>query len=540
MAMSEEISKVSLEETIDDYDKALDAIAEKATVQLNRAIARYEQMLRSLEEAKARDVERIVDVFRERDAVELLCNGESYLATGRLEKLVNLDRRLYQQLRAIAKDKKIVEKVNAVRQLLQPDSLYWWWKLKPSPAEIERLTRFDWLWNGLAVLCLGFSAVFLVQNIQVYQEAEFQVTQMLQAVAQGGAWTWAARATLFGDLRGKKKEELTKTTVELTKTVAVVQERTITLMDRVLTSLNIPPYHKAEAKFVISTLGLLITFGFHMSLPSVGEHYYRKGERDFAQGEYLFALDNYKLALQFRDEDPKILVSLGRTAEMLAELEEAKDYYKRGVEQNDIASMSGLARAIVVAELQKENWNGAIAPETARGVEFLLSRAFTNLTKKHERRARELRVSRNKLPVKELDLEINSKLQTNYGIYLWSTVNLNGNPNFQVLTNASEVYFRTGAYQEVLDITGQRLGVQQLDEAETMRQGRATCFYRLSQLVNLVKVYGKAQNDPDVIAADRKVGKTCYQEDAPIEQLDIYDASIVYYTRRLTGLPKAQ
>lgn len=536
------LNKDELGETIDDYDKALSAIAEKATAQLNRAIARYEQMLGTLEGSKAKNIEGVVDVFRERDAVEILRQGETYLATERLEKLVDLDRRLYKQLREIAKDQKAVRRVNAVRQLLQPDKSYWWWKLQPSPAEIERLTRFDWLWNGLAVLFLGFSGVFIIQNVQVYQEAEFQLGQMLQAVAQGGAWTWAARATLLGDLKGKKKEELTKTTLELTKSVAIVQQRTMTLMEEVLASLNIPPYHTAEVKLAISTFVLLVAYGFHLSLPFVGDLYYRDGKRFFDEGEYLSALENYELALKFRDEDPKVLLGLGRSHEALANLEAAKNYYIQGVSQNDIASMNALARATLVGELQTNDWTGAIAPATAREVEFLLDRAFANLTKRHHRKAAELGVFLVEIPLEELELPLNSRLHTNYGLYLWSTVDLNDNPEPAVLVEASGRgkyhSFRWGAYQEVLAATGEALTANQLDNDENIRPGRATCFYRLSQLVNLVKVDKKAKDDPEVIAADRRVGNTCYEQESPIVELDIYDASIVYYTRRLEGLPK--
>ncbi len=337
------------------------------TLELERAIERYEEALGALDEAAPNaSTQQIVKVLLARDAVEEALPEKTKASEQKIAALVELDSRLQKQAQAFASNIALAK----LRQSLKPPESAWWWFFQ-APNQVNPWDRFDWLWNGVTVACLVLAGTFATQTVKAMSKDGMDVLQTLGTISQG-----AGLVLVTGGALTDKGQQTVK---------------------NILTSLKIPPQFHAEATCAASAVLLLGTYGVYQSLPFVGDMYYQEARKKYDQGELSKALFLYEQANNFLPERPDINVGMGKIHESLAQFKEAKSFYQKGLMQGDPASLNGYGRVILhtgtkqsdymEAEtyfqlaLQRRNLNKALKAEihTNLGESLVKQTSFPNL-----------------------------------------------------------------------------------------------------------------------------------------------------------------
>ncbi len=514
-------------------------------------------------------VHKIAKAFWMRDAVDKLRRQGKYLTAETLEKLADLDACLEVRLKAIAKNKELAKKLGAIRKQLysKPEETPPWWNLI-SLQEKEKWERWDWLFEWGSWLCLGFSAVIIIQGVKVdmtnLKTDELNLEEMLATVLQSGALAGGINALFQGTVaQSQKKEDEEKRkqqgegksqNIEQIKEKAeLISKQATTKLEELLDRWNIPRYWQSEVKFLISLTVLGITWitpyilsgwGYWVQYKFFGESYLAKGEYKSAESALVKALD-------LKQDDPDILFALGQTYENLKKPDIALSKYEEASKQKHSPQiLNSLAYMKIMSERATTgNWTGQLDRQ-AKEAEDLLYDATINLAEYLQNQAKDGEVE--SLPFSEMQLKMQSEINTNFGIVQWSKVDLAkasiDEADKKDLLEALS-YFKEGAILEIEDkivskkgkeVTKDDLAVTEADlkKVSKDKRGRAVCYYRLAQLINLLKVSPNPA-PAELKTADAAVGATCYSSSgAPIKQLRLYDRAFVYNLRRLPGFPK--
>lgn len=558
-----------------DEERLFGAIIEgNPTPELDKKIEECLKALREIStEVSGADisgqVKRIAKAFWLRDAVERLRRKEKYLTAGTLEKLADLDACLEVRVRAIAKNKELAKKLAALRKQLykKPQETLSWWNLI-SRQEQENWNRWDWLFDWGAWLCLGFSAVIIIQGVKVdltnLKTDELNLEEMLGTALQSGALAGGINALLRGTVaQSQKKEDEQKPkqqgegksqNIEQIKEKAeLISKQATTKLEELLDRWNIPRYWQSEVKCLISLTVLGITWSTPYILSGWGYWVQYKfwGELYLQQGEYKSAEKALQKALDLKSNDPDILFALGQTYESLKKPEQALVKYEEASRQRQLPQiLNALALMKIVSERVKTgNWTAQLDRQ-AKEAEDLLYDATINLAEDLQNKAKDGEIET--LPLAEQKFKLQSEMNTNFGIVYWSKVNLAkaslDEADKKDLVQALS-YFKEGAILEIQDkivrqkgkeVTKDALAVAEADLKKVSKdtRGRAVCYYRLAHLIDLLKVSPNPA-PAELKKADEAVGSTCYSRaGAPIKQLRLYERALVYNLRRLPGLPK--
>lgn len=558
----------------DDY-RLFGAIIEgNPTPELDKKI---EECLKALSEISTEvsgtdisgQVKKIAKAFWWRDAVEKLRRQEKYLTAGTLEKLADLDACLEVRVKAIAKNKELAKRLVALRKQLykKPQDTNSWWNLI-SRQEQEKWNRWDWLFDWGAWLCLGFSAVIIIQGVKVdmtnLKTDELNLEEMLATALQSGALAGGINALVRETVaQSQKKEDEEKqkqqgegksqNIEQLKEKAELISKRATTKLEELLDRWNIPRYWQAEVKFLISLTVLGITWSTPQILSGWGYWVQYKvfGEIYLKQGEYKSAEESLLKALDLKKDDPDILFALGQTYEGLKKPDRALIKYEEASRQRQLPQiLNSLAFMKIMSERVKTgNWTVQLDRQ-AKEAEDLLYDATINLAEELQNKAKDGEIE--SLPLAEQKLKLQSEINTNFGIVYWSKVNLAkaGLEQAEKKDLAQALsYFKEGAILEIQDkivrqkgkeVTKDALAVAEADLKKVSKdtRGRAVCYYRLAHLIDLLKVSPNPA-PAELKKADAAVGSTCYSRaGAPIKQLRLYERALVYNLRRLPGLPK--
>lgn len=367
-------------------------------------------------------------------------------------------------------------------------------------------------------------------------------------------WDRARRKIEEGEGNKKQEGEGKKENLEVIKNNAgLISQQANTKIEEIFDSWNIPRHWLAQTKLLLALTVLGVTWGTTQLLPWWGYwvEYKIRGESFLTNREYKSAESALKKALDFKKNDPDILLALGRTYVGLKNPEEALKHFEAASQQReDAKTMNALAlMAIMSRRWQSEEWTGKAKETDSKTVDFLLSKALEDLDKELKNKAKkagEKDVA--ELPPAEQELALQAEIHTNLGISSWEQVNfqeVKRGADAQVLEPALND-FKNGAIFELQaekvaqkgrGVTGDELRVTESEVENTKKSGRALCYYRLAQLLNLALLEGKKGDD--IQKADAAVGDTCYDKSRrSIEALSIYDASLIDSVRRMPGLPK--
>nr|WP_290226757.1 tetratricopeptide repeat protein [Trichocoleus desertorum] len=187
----------------------------------------------------------------------------------------------------------------------------WWWSLKPEKT--NPWWNQDWLWQGISITCLTISlglfgdvsSRFLKDGPDTFGAIAVSTQSVLTLLTAGGALTIAG-------------QEANK---------------------RLLKRLNVPEQYWHELGAGFSVLLLLGAVGLRQSLPHIASLYSDWGLKNYNQGDWGSAEEDYKRALQLNPDDDQTLFRLGLLYEELQDPEKARTNYQ-------VAARAGISEAI--------------------------------------------------------------------------------------------------------------------------------------------------------------------------------------------------
>lgn len=312
---------------------------------VEQLLADYAATLGNLPSGSKLSSRQVLQVLRSRDRLQNALARVSQLDDEFLAKLVDLDLKLKQKSDAIGN----AEHLEQLRQSLQPPESSWWWYLDPPTKPLSLSDRFDWLWNVSTVVCLVLATSFATQTAKAFSTEGFDFLGTLSTIAQGAGLAFVAG----GALTDKGKQAVAKT----------------------LTSVKIPASLHAEATFGASLLLLGTAYGINQNLHLVSNWYFEQAQRHEQQGEWSQAFKSYQRSLNFSPDDYKTQIAIGFLYEKLGNFERAIEEYKKGAAFGIPEFLNARARAMLMGELQKNDWQGGIDPKIVREAEDLLDRA---------------------------------------------------------------------------------------------------------------------------------------------------------------------
>lgn len=481
----------------------MDKLASVDLPPLQHTIDRYESALVKVESGNGSACEPdVIALLLARDGVEQeKQRGE--LGEANSIRLLALDQRLKQQASAITAATSLAH----CRDSLSPPSSAWWWSLEPPapPAKVYKLDQFDWVWNLLTVTCLVFSASFATHTARAFSTQGFDLMGTISTITQGAGVALVAGGALTD--KGRKVTE------------------------NILHSLKIPPVFYAEATFGFSALLLGTTFLLNSNLAKVGDIYQRQGDRLLNQGNLLTAHKKYLRAMDFDIHDETLLLALGDVSQQLGELDEAETYYRQGMALDEATGMNGLARNLVLKEIEAKGWNASIDELTARRAEFYLEAALIKVPGHDAVRDRALKLLNADAPhpPAELsqtlsDLKLRASLNLNKGLLNLAQIdfaNLDLSAAERFLSDASTAFAEATIYEDAFaDLLSQEL----VEAADWPELGKAACYHQIVSQVQAEifyqpgnQLYELYQGSQDCYNTLRRAG------------LNRYDDAIMYY-----------
>lgn len=315
---------------------------------LDQLLTDYAESLEGLQSQPNPSSRQVLKVLRSRDRLQDELSKVAQLDDEQLLKLAELDLELKQRSDIVCTDKELQQ----MRQSLQPPESAWWWYLEPANEDSKAkswLDRFDWVWNVGTVVCLVVATSFITQTAKAFSNEGFDFLGTLSTIGQGAGLAFVAGGALTD--KGKKAVEST------------------------LMSMKVPASLHAEATFGASLLLMGAAYGIHHNLPKVGDFYFEQAQEHEAKGEWSQALKSYKRALNFAQDDYKSQIAVGFLYEKLGNFDKAIEVYKSGSVYGVPQFLNAQARVMLMAELQKNNWQGGVNEEVIREATSLLDRA---------------------------------------------------------------------------------------------------------------------------------------------------------------------
>lgn len=319
--------------------------------ELVELLAEYATSLQELSKDSKVTAYQALRVLRSRDQIQTALSKSSFISNDDLVRIADLDLQLKQQAQAILQ----TEQLGQLRQTIDPPESSWWWHLE-SPLEEAKSEpasgQFDWVWNVGTVTCLVIATSFITQTARAFSTEGFDFLGTLSTISQGAGLAFVAGGALTD--KGQKR------------------------VSHILSSVKIPPSFHAEATFGASLFLLGSAYTINQNLNVVGDFYYSRAQRHEDRREWSQAFSSYQRALNFSPDDYKIQISIGFLYERLGDFEKAIEEYKKGSGYGIPEFMNAQARAMLMGDLQENDWQGGTDDVVIREVEELLSRASSS------------------------------------------------------------------------------------------------------------------------------------------------------------------
>jgi tetratricopeptide (TPR) repeat protein len=281
---------------------------------LDRAVDRYEKAIAAIEMAgKDLSMELVLDVLTARNAVQAALEDKSQPNPGRLIRAVKeLDARLKTQTNYINQVTKLAE----WQAILNPPQKEWWWLLDPITPKPWR-DRFDWLWRFSSLILLTASLAF--------------VADISTRVLSGGP----DLAGVFG--------VIVPTVLTLLAGQGALTQNGREGIEYVLTSFKVDKSLWDE--FICLAAGLLLgsLILCWFSMPSIADHYIKRGHEAYEAGQLTVAEKNYHRAIKLNPENTEAYYILGGLYQELADYNKAIENYKIAWKGNKIEAADELA-----------------------------------------------------------------------------------------------------------------------------------------------------------------------------------------------------
>ncbi|MGG6239927.1 hypothetical protein ACQ4N7_14975 [Nodosilinea sp. AN01ver1] len=483
----------------------MDKLASVDLTPSQHAIDRYESALAKVESGSGSACEPdVIALLLARDGVEReKQSGELDEASSM--RLLALDKRLKQQASAINAATSLAH----CRDSLSPPSSAWWWSLEPPPPalKVQKLDQFDWVWHLLTVTCLVFSASFATNTARAFSTQGFDLMGTISTITQGAGVALVAGGALTD--KGRKVTE------------------------NILHSLKIPPVFYAEATFGFSALLLGGTFVLNSNLAKVGDIYQRQGDRLLNQGSLVSARKKYLRATDFDPNDQGLVLALGEVSQKLGELDQAETYYRQGLALDAAAAMDGLARTLVLKEIETKGWNSKIDDLAARRAEFFLEAALVKLPSHDDVRDRAINLlntpqpqltHRDQMATTLADMQQRASVHLNKGLLNLAQIDFN---NLDIDAAERLLDYALVAFDEATlyeDAFAEMLANKKVSATDWPELGKAACYRQIVAQVQAeifyqpgVQLYELFQGSQDCYNALRSAG------------LNRYDDAIMYY-----------
>ena len=431
---------------------------------LTQLLTDYAEALKGLPSQSKSSSRQVLRVLRSRDRLQDELSQVAQLDDEQLVKLTELDLELKQRSDIVCTDKELKQ----MRQSLQPPESAWWWYLEPVTVNSQSkawLDRFDWLWNLGTVACLVVATSFMAQTAKAFSTGGFDFLGTLSTIGQGAGLAFVAGGALTD--KGKKAIENT------------------------LTSMKVPTSLHAEATFGASLLLMGAAYGIHQNLPKVGDWYFEQAQQHEKNGEWSQALQNYQRALNFAQDDYKSKIAVGFLYEKLGNFDKAVEVYKSGSAYGIPQFQNAQARLMLMAELQKNSWQGGIDDRTVREAEDLLDRADKAITN--------YRVKWND---KSKNFRLSDDIKINRSIAKMARLKYEDNLSEKTKSSLNEIVDNLIALNS--SIEEDKLGKQDpVTIASTLGSSRVQCYYSqaflLGRLSDSTRIYGA---DPVIKSMD--------------------------------------
>jgi tetratricopeptide (TPR) repeat protein len=258
-------------------------------------------------------VELVLDVLTARNAVQAALEDKSQPNPGRLIRAVKeLDARLKTQTSYINQVTKLAE----WQAILNPPQKEWWWLLDPITPKPWR-DRFDWLWRFSSLILLTASLAF--------------VADISTRVLSGGP----DLAGVFG--------VIVPTVLTLLAGQGALTQNGREGIEYVLTSFKVDKSLWDE--FICLAAGLLLgsLILCWFSMPSIADHYIKRGHEAYEAGLLTVAEKNYHRAIKLNPENTEAYYTLGGLYQELADYNKAIENYKIAWKGNKIEAADELA-----------------------------------------------------------------------------------------------------------------------------------------------------------------------------------------------------
>ncbi|NEQ42048.1 MAG: tetratricopeptide repeat protein [Leptolyngbya sp. SIOISBB] len=286
---------------------------------LEKALDRYIEILKALKNPDSHFEDTCLNVLILRDEIQSLLEDHSPSARKVLPRLVILDDCLKQQGKAIAQ----AVPLDKWREIINPPESAWWWHLK-APKPIRSWNQLDWLYEALAVPIHTFNFALVVAISSRFLIGGPDNFGALAVILQSAVAMFAAGAPL-------------------TKSGQQV-------IERLLTTLNIPKYWWQEAKLAMTFAVFLCLWGLQSSLPLISQFYVWQGAEAQIKQKTTQALEKYERAVELDANNAEAHFRLGSVYEELLDIDQAQAEYRIAMLGGCIEAYVNLARLELVQE----------------------------------------------------------------------------------------------------------------------------------------------------------------------------------------------
>lgn len=437
---------------------------------LAQLLTDYAESLKGLPSQSKSSSRQVLKVLRSRDRLQDAISQVAQLDDEQLVTLAELDLELKQRSDIVCADKELQQ----MRQSLLPPESAWWWYLEPVIEASQAKTgwdKFDWVWNVGTVVCLVVATSFITQTAKAFSNEGFDFLGTLSTIGQGAGLAFVAGGALTD--KGKKAVEST------------------------LMSMKIPASLHAEATFGASLLLMGAAYGIHHNLPKVGDLYFYEAQKHEKNGEWSQAVQSYKRALNFAQDDYKSQIAIGFLYEKLGNFDEALKVYKKGSFYGVPQFLNAQARVMLMLELQKNNWQGGIDERVVREAKDLLDRAnkaITNLSRASNDLSQDPRLS--------ADIAINQ------AIVIMAQLKYEDNISEKTRNSLNEIVDNLISLDS--SVKKESAGQQNpITVASTLGKSRAKCYYQQAFFIGRLSDSPKV-NGTDPLINDQNILDDCW------------------------------
>lgn len=283
--------------------------SQTSTKNLRGTLQEYEQLIAGFNQPGQITDQAILEILLVRDRLQAQLQEDSITAEDLL-RLDELDHQLKQGQATIQKHAKLPR----WRETYHPQASAWWWAVEPE-VKVIPASRYDGLWNSLALIFLAGAASLILNTASRFWKDGVASAGTLAVVAQSVLALVVGKGALTAS--GRKGWE------------------------NLLKQRGIPEYHWQEWSCGAAGGVLLLAGGIHASLPWVATWYNDWGRADYLDNYLASALDDYQVAINLRPDYPEAHYNLGILYEDLQQAEDAIAAYRFVVER-DVESVDEL------------------------------------------------------------------------------------------------------------------------------------------------------------------------------------------------------